>query len=445
MTGREAPQNLDAEEALLGAMLLSRAAIGEAAERLSGSDFYQPSHAAIFDAIIGLTLADPAATPDTTTVAEQLAKVNMLERAGGKAELLRLQAMTPASTNAGAYARIVADKATLRRLMAAASEIQTLAATDSGDVDEVVNAAESAIYQVGQRRIVDTITPVSTLASVVFGDVLERASAPKPRPIDHPRSGFFDLDEPLGGLRRQGLIVIAARPGQGKTALALDIARHVGVDQRKPVVFFSLEMGRTELMTRMLCASARVDSRVLTSGMVSPFVLRALDAATHDFAEAPMFIDDNSRVSLLEMGSKTRRVAQRHGRLGLIVVDYLQLMSASVGGKRAETRQTEVADLSRGLKVLAREMDCPVLALSQLNRAVEYRADKRPVLADLRESGSIEQDADVVMMLYRAEAYGEGETAGLTDVAIAKNRHGPTGRSQLVFRPDFTTFDNYTA
>ena len=441
VSGRIPPHNLDAEEALLGAMLLSRDAIATATQRLKASDFYRPAHGQIFDAISTLYMVHGGDMPDVTTVAEELRRNGALETSGGKQNLLRLQAMTPASTNAAHYAEIVDDLAALRRLIAVSNEINTLGYEGATDVEGTLDRAEGLMFQVAQRRLVDTLMPLNPLLEETI-DHLERLFSEGETDEAHPRTGFYDLDDALQGLRRQALIVLAARPGQGKTSLALGIASNVAIEQKLPVLFFSMEMGRNELAGRILSAESRVNSSKFRKAQFQGPEWTAIQQAAGRLSEAPIYLDDNPRSTVLDMTTKARRLASRDGGLGLIVVDYLQLMSSP---RAKENRQVEVAELSRGLKVLARELDCPVLALSQLNRSLEYRQDKRPMLADLRESGAIEQDADAVLFIYRDDAYNDdSEAKNLAEIIIAKNRHGPTGKANLLFRGECTMFENYT-
>ena len=439
--GRAAPQNLDAEEALLGAMLLNRDAIAIATQRLQASDFYRPAHGQIFDAIATLYMTHGGDMPDATTVAEELRRNGALDMAGGKQNLLRLQAVTPASTNAAHYAEIVDDLACLRRLITAGNEITQLGYDGAPDVAGTLDQAEGLMFHVAQRRLVDTLSPIGAIIDETLDTLEDRTAGTD---TDQIKTGFYDVDDALQGLRRQSLIVLAARPGQGKTSLALGIAANVAINHQKPVLFFSMEMSRTELSQRLLAMDAKVGGARITEGARSGAHWTALQHSAERLSAAPMYLDDNPRSSILDMTTKARRLASREGGLGLIVVDYLQLMGGPSGSKR-ENRQVEVAELSRGLKVLARELDCPVLALSQLNRSLEYRQDKRPMLADLRESGAIEQDADAVLFIYRDDTYdNDSEAKNIAEVLIAKNRHGPTGKAYLGFNGEFTLFENYT-
>ena len=436
-SGRVPPHNLEAEESLLGAMLLSRDAISVATEtRVETSDFYKPAHAHIYDAILALyALGEPV---DPVTVAEELRRVDLIDALGGRATLLRLQAQTPASANAVHYAKIVNELALLRRLIAVAGDIAEMGYTDTGEVIETLDRAESLVFEVAQHRVTDSMTNVHDALQMTL-DQLESLFGSDGE-ITGARTGYTELDNMLLGLQPSNLIVVAARPGAGKTAFALGAAASVAMTARRPVMFFSMEMGVLELTKRLLAAEARVDLRRLQTGNIPTDDWTRLSHGVGRLGEAPLFIDDNPHCTVMEMRAKARRVKARNGDLGLIVVDYLQLMTPSTS-RRSENRQVEVAEISRGLKILARELDCPVMALSQLNRQLEYRQDKRPMLADLRESGSLEQDADVVMFLYRDDMYNpNSEDRGMAEVIVSKHRNGPTGVTKLSFASNFTRF-----
>ncbi|GDX29736.1 replicative DNA helicase [Actinomycetes bacterium] len=436
-SGRVPPHNLEAEESLLGAMLLSRDAISVATEtRVETSDFYKPAHAHIYDAILALyALGEPV---DPVTVAEELRRVDLIDALGGRATLLRLQAQTPASANAVHYAKIVNELALLRRLIAVAGDIAEMGYTDTGEVIETLDRAESLVFEVAQHRVTDSMTNVHDALQITL-DQLESLFGTDGE-ITGARTGYTELDNMLLGLQPSNLIVVAARPGAGKTAFALGAAASVAMTARRPVMFFSMEMGVLELTKRLLAAESRVDLRRLQTGNIPADDWTRLSHGVGRLGEAPLFIDDNPHCTVMEMRAKARRVKARNGDLGLIVVDYLQLMTPSTS-RRSENRQVEVAEISRGLKILARELDCPVMALSQLNRQLEYRQDKRPMLADLRESGSLEQDADVVMFLYRDDMYNpNSEDRGMAEVIVSKHRNGPTGVTKLSFASNFTRF-----
>ncbi|MEZ5373156.1 MAG: replicative DNA helicase [Microthrixaceae bacterium] len=435
--GRQPPHNLAAERSLLGAMMLSPAAIGEAIQRLDASDFYQPSHSHVFDAIAGLYAA--GSPVDSVLVADQLSRNGLLDAIGGPGTLIELQGSAAAVSNAAHYAKVVEENALLRRLIATASEISELGFQPADDVAATMDTAESLIYRVAQRRVTDTLVPLRDL----LGDTLDRFEQmyEQAGAVTGTPTGFTDLDTKLYGLQPGALIVMGARPAMGKTALALAIARNAALSAGKSAVYFSLEMSHLELTQRLVSMDARVDSSHLRNGKVSDSDWNRITRSLGRLGDADLWIDDNANLTVMELRAKARRLkSELGGSLGLIVVDYLQLMS---GPGRAENRQTEIAEISRGLKVLAREIDTPVLALSQLSRSLEQRADKRPMLSDLRESGSIEQDADVVLFLYRDEVYNpDTPDAGLAELNISKHRAGPTGTCRLVFLPHHTLFEN---
>ena len=434
--GRVPPHNLQAEESLLGAMLLSRDAIAAAVETCSADDFYKPAYGHVFDAVCSLYgQGEPA---DPVTVADELRRAGLLEAIGGPASLITLQANTPATTNAGRYARIVEEHALLRRLIGVAGEIAEMGYSVPDDVAAAVDRAETLVFEVAERRVTDSLRPLHDLLS----ESLDRLEALYDRgeSITGVPTGYIDLDERLSGLQPSSLIIVGARPSMGKTAIALGMAAHAAMVARTPVLFFSLEMSHSEVTQRLLCSEARVNSTRVRNGKLHESDWPKISHAIGRLGEAPLYIDDNPNLTVMEIRAKARRLRSRLGALGLIVVDYLQLMS---GRHSAENRQVEVSEISRGLKILARELEVPVVALSQLSRNLEMRSDKRPVLADLRESGSLEQDADVVMFLYRDEVYNaESADRGSAEIIISKHRNGPTGITRLAFLGDYTRFDN---
>ncbi|MHB1499382.1 MAG: replicative DNA helicase [Acidimicrobiales bacterium] len=433
---RVPPHDLQAEESLLGAMLLSRDAISAAVEVCRGDDFYRPAHAHIFDAICSLyAQGEPA---DPVTVADELRRADLLEAAGGQGNLVALQANTPAIANAAQYGRIVQEHALLRRLIGVASEIAEMGYSLPDDVIGTLDKAEAMVFDVAERRVTDSLKPLRELLAASL-DHLE-ALYNRGDSITGVPTGYLDLDERLSGLQPSSLVIVGARPSMGKTAFALGVAAHAATEKRQPVLFFSLEMGHLELTQRLLCSEARVDSSRMRNGRLLQSDWPKVVGAMGKLGEAPLFIDDNPNLTVMEIRAKARRLKSREG-IGLIVVDYLQLMSTRSGSP--EYRQLEVSEVSRGLKILARELKVPVVALSQLSRALEGRADKRPMLADLRESGSLEQDADVVLFIYRDEVYNkESPDKGTAEVIIAKHRNGPTGTVQLAFLDHLTRFAN---
>ena len=396
------------------------------------SDFYKPAHGHVYDAIQSLYgQGEPA---DPVTVAEELRRADLLEFIGGRAALLQIQASTPASANAGHYAQIVNELALLRRLIGVAGDIAEMGYDSPDDVVETLDRAESLVFEVAERRVSESMVGIhdalqDTLdhLEALYGDDSELVGVP---------TGYTDLDAILLGLQPSNLVIVAARPGMGKTSLALGMARNVATATGRPVLFFSMEMGTLELTKRLLAMEARVDAtRLWTGAAHRRSTGRGSATRVGRLAEAQLFIDDNPHCTVMEMRAKARRMRARHGDLGLIVVDYLQLMTPSTS-RRIENRQVEVSEISRGLKILARELECPVVALSQLNRQVEYRQDKRPMLADLRESGGLEQDADVVIFIYRDEVYNpDSDDRGKAEIIVAKHRNGPTGKAELAFLP----------
>jgi replicative DNA helicase len=437
--GRVPPHNLEAEESLLGAMMLSRDAITSAVEaRVEASDFYKPAHTHVYEAVMSLySQGEPV---DPITVAEELRRAELLDAMGGKAALLRIQALTPASANAAHYAKIVGELALLRRLISVAGDIAEMGYDQSDDVTDTLDRAESLVFEVAERRVADSMVGISDALQETL-DQLEQLYGSSGEVTGVP-TGYLDLDDLLLGLQPSNLVVVAARPGAGKTAFALGAAANVAMAARRPVLFFSMEMGTLELTKRMLAGEARGDARKLQTGKIPESDWTRISHAVGRLAEAPLFIDDNPHCTVMEMRAKARRTKARHGDLALVVVDYLQLMTPSTA-RRSENRQVEVAEISRGLKILARELECPVVALSQLNRQLEYRQDKRPMLADLRESGSLEQDADVVVFLYRDEIYNpESDQRGTAEVIVAKHRNGPTGVTRLAFLDFLAKFEN---
>ncbi|MFN2504741.1 MAG: replicative DNA helicase [Acidimicrobiales bacterium] len=433
---RVPPHNLVAEESLLGAMLLSREAIASGLEiGVDASDFYKPAHGHIFDAIT--TLYAQGEPSDPVTVSEVLRRAGLLEAIGGPAILISLQAGTPAIGNAGRYARIVEEHALLRRLIGVAGDIAEIGYGLPHDVTAAVDEAEALVFEVAQRRVTDSLSPIRVLLDRQL-DRLEQLYE-HGEEITGVATGFADLDRMMSGLQRGSLVVLGGRPGSGKTSLALNIAAHATLEAPVPVLMFSLEMSHLELTQRLLSAEARVDGTRLRNGKLIESDWPKISQAVGRMAEAPLHIDDNPHLTVMEIRAKARRLKSREG-LGLVIVDYLQLMT---GRSSAESRQVEVAEISRGLKILARELEVPVVALSQLSRNLESRADKRPVLADLRESGALEQDSDAVLFTYRDEMYNPGSPdRGVAEVIVAKQRNGPTGVVHLAFLDHFTRFAN---
>jgi len=433
---RVPPNNLNAEESVLGAMLLSREAIAEVVEIVDADHFYKPAHGHICDAILSLySSGEPV---DVVTVADELKRAGFLEEIGGTALLLDLQAATPAISNAAYYAKIVEEHALLRRLIYVSNEIAETAYGVPEDVVQSLDDAEAKIFEVAQRRVTNTTAPIKDLITATL-DRLEMLYD-KGDSITGLQTGYTDLDEMLAGLQPNALYVLGARPAMGKTAFALGMAANAAMADKRPVLVFSLEMSQLELSQRILCSEALVDSTRIKTGRIEEADWNRISHAVGRLAESPIYIDDNPHTSVMEIRAKARRLKSRVGDLGLVVVDYIQLMT---GRSNAESRQVEVSEISRNLKILARELEVPVVALAQLNRSLEQRVDKRPMLSDLRESGSLEQDADAVLFLYRDEIYDDqSPDKGIAEVIIAKHRNGPTGKVRMAFRGQYTRFDN---
>jgi replicative DNA helicase len=413
VSGRVPPHDLDAEESLLGAMLLSRDAIAAALECCKAEDFYKPAHGHIFSAVTALYIRGEAADP--VTVVDELRRSGLLDAVGDQSVLLSLQVNTPSPGNASYYAKIVEELALLRGLISVAGEIAELGYSVPEDVTEVVDRAESLVFDVAQRRVIDSMASLRDLLAESL-DHLESLYN-RGETITGVPTGFVDLDERLAGLQKSNLVVVGARPSMGKTSLALGIVAHAAVHARIPVLLFSLEMSHLELTQRLLCSEARVDATRMRNGRLHEADWPKISEAIGRLGDAPIYIDDNPNVTVMDIRAKARRLKAREG-LGLVVVDYLQLMTGHQRS-RAENRQVEVSEISRGLKVLARELDIPVLALSQLSRNLEMRQDKRPVLADLRESGCLTSDTRILRSDTGAEqAMGELWRSGARDIPV---------------------------
>ena len=430
---RTPPQDLVAEQGVLGGMLLSKDAISDVTEIIKERDFYRPAHELIFDAILDLySRGEPA---DPVTVAAELTKRGDITRAGGAPYLHTLISSVPTSANAGDYARIVRDNAVLRRLIEAGTKIVQLGYSQEGEVDDAVDQAQAEIYQVTEHRSSEDYIQLSELLPAALDEIEAIANNVKGEGV---KTGFDDLDSLTNGLHPGNMIVLAARPAVGKSTLGLDIARNAAIKGGNTAVIFSLEMSRSEITMRMLSAEARVGLNNIRSGSLNEEEWGRLAKRMGEISQAPLFIDDSPNLSLMEIRAKSRRLKQRHN-LKLIVIDYLQLMTS---GKRVENRQQEVSEFSRNLKLLAKELEVPIIAISQLNRSPEQRADKKPMLSDLRESGSIEQDADVVILLHRDDLYDNQNRSGEADLIIAKHRNGPTRTITVSAQLHFARFAN---
>ncbi len=428
------PQNLDAEVSVLGALMTAHNLMAVVSEILRPPHFYRPSHQAIYEAAEDLySRGEPF---DWITVSEELSNRGRLEDVGGTAYVHSLVEAVPAVSNARYYAEIVRELYLLRSLIDVGSQIAEMGYRRDQAPMDLIDRAEQLVFDIAQNRATGEMVPIGEVISDNFVE-LEKIMT-EGRRSTGVETGFQRLDNLITGLQPANLIVLAARPSMGKTALALNIARNVAVNQSKGVVVFSLEMSKPELVQRMMCAEARIDSQRLRHGQLEPSEWSKLTQALTPLYNAPIFIDDTASVNLMEIRAKSRRLKARHSDLGLIVIDYLQLM---VGDTSAENRQQEIARISRGLKILARDLDVPVLALSQLSRQVEQRTNRRPLLSDLRESGAIEQDADVVLFIYRDEEYNkDSDQKGVAEIIVGKQRNGPTGHCSLAFVKSYTRF-----
>ncbi|GAA1349864.1 replicative DNA helicase [Falsarthrobacter nasiphocae] len=432
---RKPPQDLNAEISVLGGMLLSQDAIADVIEVLRGNDFYLPKHESIFDAIIDLYGHGMPA--DAITVADQLQKTGELSKIGGAPYLHELIQSVPTAANANFYAEIVRERSVLRKLVEAGTKIVQMGYGQDGEVEDIVNRAQAEVFQVAERRSTEDYVRLSEFMEGAV-DEIEAAGA-RGEEVSGVPTGFYDFDELTHGLHGGQMIVIAARPAVGKSTFALDFARSAAIRHNMTTVFFSLEMGRNEIAMRLLSAEASIPLQDLRKGTVDGDGWSKLAQTMGEVDKAPLFVDDSPNMSLMEIRAKCRRLKQKHD-LKLIVLDYLQLMSS---GKRVESRQQEVSEFSRSLKLLAKELDVPLIALSQLNRGSEQRTDKKPMISDLRESGSIEQDADMVILLHREDIYDkESPRAGEADVIVAKHRNGPTRTITVAFQGHYSRFNN---
>jgi len=429
------PHSKEAEQSLLGGLLQDQNAVPGVLEILKGDDFFIPSHRKIFRAIA--ELFEENQPIDLVTVAERLRTKGELEAVGGAIYLAQLTERVVSAEHATAYAKLIADKALLRRLIEISGKIVGWCYENPENVDEVLDRAEASIFSLSEARIQSSYFPIESIVK----ENLLRIEALKNRQeiVTGVPSHFTDLDRLTAGFQKGDLIIIAGRPGMGKTAFALNIARNVAVESEIPVAFFSLEMSKEQIGMRLMCMEARVDSQKLRTGFISQEECARLMATGQVFMRAPIFVDDQPAITPLELRAKARRIMSERG-LGLLIVDYLQLMRIT---ERVERREQEISEISRSLKALAKELNIPVIALSQLNRKVEERHDKRPQLSDLRESGAIEQDADVIIFLYRDEVYNKDTNdKGIVEVLVRKQRNGPTGDLKLSFIGPYTRFEN---
>ena len=432
---RSLPQSIEAEQSVIGSMIIDKSAIARVLEGLEEEDFYRDGHKIIYKTILEMFRNDIAI--DLLTLLEYLKSTDMLERAGGVTYITELSSSVPTTANLSAYIKIVSDKSTLRKLIKASTTIIEESYTNQSQVEDVVDIAEKKIFNIAEKRTTKDFEPLS--------DVLERGFAQIERLFNNKDeltgvgSGFTDLDSKTSGFQSGDMILIAARPSMGKTTFALNIAEHAALREHKSVVIFSLEMSKEQLAYKLLCSEANVDMLKLRTGTLEDKDWENIAMAAGPLSKAKVYIDDTAGVTVMEMRSKCRRLKIEYG-IDLIVIDYLQLMS---GGAGSDNRQQEVSEISRSIKALAKEMECPVIALSQLSRAPEQRADHRPMLSDLRESGSIEQDADIVMFLYRDEYYNkETEDKNIGECIIAKQRNGPVGTARLAWLGQYSKFGN---
>lgn len=429
------PQSIEAEEAILGAILFNPTCLNKVVEVLQPNTFYKPAHKNIYNAILKLYSDNNAI--DIVTVSEMLREQDLLEKSGGRAYINDLALAVTTSANIEYYAKIVKEKAIKRSLINAGQEISALA-QENRTTEDALDHAEKLIFDIANQKTTSDLEPINELVIPTFDKIEYRYN--NRDTLTGVGTGFYDLDEITAGLQKADLIILAARPSMGKTAFALNIAQHVGLHEKKPVAVFSLEMPKEQLVTRMMCAEAEVDSSHLKTGNMTSSDWEKLTNIMSVFSDAPIYIDDTPGLTVMDIRAKCRRLAMQKKGLSLVVIDYLQLME----GGSTDDRFQQVSAISRGLKTLARELDVPIIALSQLSRAVESRTDKRPMLSDLRESGAIEQDADIVMFIYRDEYYNKdnSENKGLAELIIAKHRNGSVGSVNLLFQSSITKFKN---
>ncbi|MGA2315889.1 MAG: replicative DNA helicase [Thermodesulfobacteriota bacterium] len=429
------PQNIEAEESILGGILIENEAINRVTEILDPDDFYRDAHRKIFNALINLSERDEPA--DLITLTNELRKIDQLDSIGGASYLTSLIDSVPTAANIEYYAKIVKEKAILRKLIQTSTEIITQSYEDRGDVEVFLDEAERAIFEISEKRVRPSFYSIREIVKDSF-TTIERLFQKKELVTGVP-SGFKELDRMTAGFQPSDLIIIAGRPSMGKTAFCLNIAEYAAIENKIPVAIFSLEMSKEQLVIRMLCSQAHVEGTRLRTGYLNESDWPKLTIAAGNLSEAPIYIDDTAALSALELRAKARRLKSEHG-LGMLIVDYLQLMK---GRARVENRQQEISEISRSLKALSKELSIPVIAVSQLSRKTEERTGNRPQLSDLRESGAIEQDADLIIFIYRDEVYNRSEdnpNRGKAEVIIGKQRNGPIGKIDLAFLDKFTTF-----
>ncbi len=434
IAGKLPPQNIDAEKSLLGAVLIDEETLADISEHVTVKDFYEKRHGIIYGGM--MRLYEKHSPVDLLTLTDELKRKNEIESVGGSAYLTELTNYVPTAAHAEAYAELVAQKAVRRRLIKASAEISELGFNEETTTQELLEKAEAELFSVSDQSLKQDLVSIESILTESF-DRMEELHRNKGA-LRGVRTGYRDLDNMTAGLQRSDLIILAARPAMGKTTLVTNLAYNVATVAKQPVLFFSLEMSKEQLVDRMLADASGVDAWNIRTGNLSDDDFSKLSEAMGELAEAPIFIDDTPGLSVLEMRTKARR-AMHEQPLGLVIIDYLQLMQGS--GRDGGNRVQEVSEISRGLKLIARELNVPVIALSQLSRSVETRSPQIPQLSDLRESGSIEQDADIVMFIYREAYYNpETERENLTDLIIAKHRNGPTGKIELYFHPERLRF-----
>ncbi len=434
LLARQLPQSAEAEQAVIGSMLIDPECIPVVIEQLRPDDFYTEENRRIFETVY--SMFNNAMRIDAVTVLDQLKSAGLYDDAGGRAYLMQLMDVTPTAAGVQEYAAIVRDKSMLRAIAAAGAEIEKLAFEGGGTAADIAELAEQKIYNVRQGREITGLSHIKSVIMDLYAQLDERSRSDSD--IPGISTGFRDLDHALTGLNKSDLILVAARPGMGKTAFALNIALNAAKSSKKDVVVFQLEMSKDQLASRFLASEALIESQKLKTGNLAEDDWIKIARATNVLAKTRIYVDDNPAITVAEIKAKCRRLGEG---LGLIVIDYLQLMQS--GGRKSDNRTQEVAEISRSLKIMAKELNVPVVCLSQLSRAAEQRADKKPMLSDLRESGAIEQDADIVMFIYRDDYYNEdSEDKNVAEIIIAKNRHGATGSVHLQWIGQYTTFSS---
>ena len=435
--GKLIPQNKEAEQSVLGSILIENQSFLKTYGLIAADDFYFEAHRKIFSAMT--ELFDQGDPLDLLTLPEKLRKNGQLEETGGVAYLASLVEMVPTAANIKYYARIVKEKAVLRNLITAATDIITECYEDTDDIEELLDKAEKRVFEISERKILPGFIPINQVLKESF-ETLEKLLQRKEL-VTGVATGFHEFDSLTAGLQPSDLVIVAGRPGMGKTSFCLNVAQYVATVGQKPVAIFSLEMSGQQLVLRLLCAEARINSAKVRKGFLDKDDWPRLTKAAGIISEAPIYIDDSAALSTLDIRARARRLKAEKG-LELVMIDYLQLIT---GRSKYESRHLEISEITRSLKALAKELGVPVVAVSQLSRAVEHRSDRKPQLSDLRESGSIEQDGDLIVLLYRDEVYNkDSPDGGTAEVNIAKQRNGPTGEIKLTFLKEYTKFENYS-